>query len=639
MIYHGDCLTEMAGFEAESVDAIVTDPPAGIAFMGAVWDKDRGGRDNWIAWMQSVAGECLRVIKPGGHALVWSIPRTSHWTAMAWENAGWQPRDRIAHCFGSGFPKSLDIGKSIDAAEKKRWLDVCKALDNADQSAILEAWKEYSRTASGAGLSFAKNETATGTNTPERGFVPANVALQANPENSDAVALVAELSLTEARRTRGVNCNSAQSPAESGTMESRSLATSAASPSASFAATLDMPDSSALESAWGWQGESTADKLKAVEALKTWLGGNPSTRRADGAALCAALTADLKHITSSQSKTFQNFDTTRQTACASAISATITESTAASLISFTVDTLRSKAIDKAAGAERESLMSYSRAGRVSGIMGKPVEIERHITAPATDAAKQWAGWGTALKPAIEDWWLFRKPVEGTVAGNVVKYGTGGLNIDGCRVAITPDDAAKIQKQVVGFNDTQSIGGNGMYGGGETMDRATYDASTGRFPANIIHDGSDEVVGLFPNAGGGKASGAARFFYQAKASKRDRDEGLENTEAVRRADRIIDDGVGGDNPRNRTNQPRRNHHPTVKPTALMQYLCRLITPPNGLILDPFMGSGSTGKAAIIEGFRFIGIEQDAEYCEIARRRIAHAAASVAGQEVFDFGESK
>src|SRR5574343_458714 len=114
-LIHGDCLEVMKTLEAGSVDAVVTDPPAGIAFMGKAWDKDKGGRDNWIAWMEQVARECLRMIKPGGHALVWAIPRTSHWTAMAWENAGWEVRDRIAFAFGSGFPKALDVGKAIDA--------------------------------------------------------------------------------------------------------------------------------------------------------------------------------------------------------------------------------------------------------------------------------------------------------------------------------------------------------------------------------------------------------------------------------------------------------------------------------------------------------------------------------------------
>ena len=116
-LIRGDCLVELKKLKNNSVDAVVTDPPAGISFMGKAWDSDKGGRDNWIKWMSEIASECNRILRPGGHALVWSIPRTSHWTGMAWENAGFEPRDVIAHIFGSGFPKSLSIGKSINKLE------------------------------------------------------------------------------------------------------------------------------------------------------------------------------------------------------------------------------------------------------------------------------------------------------------------------------------------------------------------------------------------------------------------------------------------------------------------------------------------------------------------------------------------
>ena len=184
------------------------------------------------------------------------------------------------------------------------------------------------------------------------------------------------------------------------------------------------------------------------------------------------------------------------------------------------------------------------------------------------------------------------------------------------------------------------------------------SANGRFPANFIHDGSDEVVALFPDTKSGNikrgtyshprkgnvtygdykenpegehtgdSGSAARFFYCAKASKRDRNEGLEGFEAKRDHDGRKDGGVGGDNPRNRINNKKLNHHPTVKPTSLMQYLVRLVTPPNGIVLDPFMGSGSTGKACAYEGFDFIGIDQSAEYVEIARARIEYAVADKA-----------
>lgn len=356
----GDCLEVLRTFPDGSVDAIVTDPPAGIGFMGKEWDKDKGGRDNWIAWMRDIAAECLRVLKPGGHALVWAIPRTSHWTATAWEDAGFEIRDRVAHVFGSGFPKSLDVSKAIDKAA-------------------------------------------------------------------------------------------------------------------------------------GVEREVVGEKVR----------GDVEKAKSSGVTMAAA------------------------------------------------------------DANRNN----------KAIFGYGVE---KITAPATDAARQWQGWGTALKPAMEDWWLCRKPLIGTVAENVLAHGTGAINVEGCRIA-----GVKPLMKTIDSNERNNpiLHTKSATGTGETT-------TQGRWPSHLIHDGSDEVVGLFP---ADKQGSASRFFYAPKASKRDRDEG--------------------------------NTHPTVKATELMRYLCRLITPPGGTVLDPFMGSGSTGKAAVLEGFSFIGIEREAEYIEIARARIA------------------
>ena len=414
----------MRTLPTRSVDAIITDPPAGISFMGKNWDnphkngkqgpsigqeakdadydkygkgampygysgssakRDLIGRDKFIAWMTCVAAECLRVLKPGGHALVWSLPRTSHWTATAWEDAGFEVRDRIAYAFGSGFPKSLDVSKAID---------------------------------------------------------------------------------------------------------------------------------------------------KAVGAERKVVGVQKITGQALG-------------------------------------------------------------IDKG-------------LGKSSG--ETEFKSQWNITAPATDAAKQWNGFGTALKPAIEDWWLLRKPLsEPTVAANVLRWGTGALNIDGCRVGT---------EQVASGGGM--LGKNGIYGKMK-RDRATTGTSIGRWPAHLIHDGSDEVSAMLSQ---GKSS-AARFFYCAKPSRAERDAGCEELEAVQQGtyaqDKWLRENMGSTPDALR--QPIKNHHPTVKAQALMRYLCRLITPPGGIVLDPFMGSGSTGCAARIERFRFIGIEKEKDYFEIARRRIS------------------
>lgn len=266
---------------------------------------------------------------------------------------------------------------------------------------------------------------------------------------------------------------------------------------------------------------------------------------------------------------------------------------------------------------------------------------------------EWRGWGTALKPALEPITVARKPFKGTVAANVLEHGTGALNIDGCR--INPGELVP-----GGGNGKANNGGN--FAGEYRGERPKVEPHTsGRWPANLIHDGSEDVVEQFPvtTSGGGNKSGrkekgvcygkygapdpdvrdidtgsAARFFYCAKTSRKDRNEGLDGFEGQTPSDKTgRKEGsvglVGNPDNKGQTANPfangggiSQNNHPTVKPTDLMAYLCRLVTPPGGTVLDPFMGSGSTGKAAMREGFRFIGIEMDEGYLKIAEARIAH-----------------
>ena len=236
------------------------------------------------------------------------------------------------------------------------------------------------------------------------------------------------------------------------------------------------------------------------------------------------------------------------------------------------------------------------------------------TGSHTEAAQQWQGWGTALKPALEPITVARKPLIGTVAENVLAHGTGAINVDGCRVG----DFVNTTPSGVDRRNA-ALAEAGYRPGAYQMGQTTPSGAQGRWPANLIHDGSQLVLDLFPETTSGafnqaskkaensiygkhseykdpkqygKSSGsAARFFYCAKTSKKDREEG--------------------------------NAHPTVKPTDLMRYLCRLVTPSGGVVLDPFMGSGSTGKAAMLEGFDFIGIEREANYIKIAEARIKAA----------------
>lgn len=229
---------------------------------------------------------------------------------------------------------------------------------------------------------------------------------------------------------------------------------------------------------------------------------------------------------------------------------------------------------------------------------------------------EWQGWGTALKPALEPITVARKPLVGTVAENVLQHGTGGLNIDGCRVGFVSEADRKestAKNQHADFG-TQPMTNNNVYGDYSMIQPANYNPP-GRWPANFIHDGSEEATDLLKDS--------ARFFYCAKASKADRDAGLDGSHSKQMDESRKQGNPGGNNPRNRGVQERTNFHPTVKPTDLMRYLCRLVTSPNGIVLDPFNGSGSTGCAAVLEGFQYIGIEREAEYIAISEKRIQNA----------------
>lgn len=265
------------------------------------------------------------------------------------------------------------------------------------------------------------------------------------------------------------------------------------------------------------------------------------------------------------------------------------------------------------------------------------------------------GWGTALKPGWEPICLARKPIEGTVAENVAKYGTGAINIDGCRV---PVDAAVDAGQLRTMKRSERAETDVEHNWGmnsESAEDVAVVSEKGRWPANVLHDGSDEVLACFPKAAGAQAAvtglepsaasdgtrcfnafartansiprieseeSAARFFYCAKASRADRNAGCEGMPSK---ELLWSSGTQspGTFQSAATDRSSQNFHPTVKPTELMRWLCRLITPPGGEIIDCMMGSGSTGRGAVLEGFDFYGVEREAPYFEIAKRRIAEA----------------
>lgn len=283
----------------------------------------------------------------------------------------------------------------------------------------------------------------------------------------------------------------------------------------------------------------------------------------------------------------------------------------------------SKGIDKAAGLTREVIRERYTAKRIKpgatvvkeGAYGKQdISFTATDTAPASEASAQWQGWGTALKPAWEPIVLARKPLNGTVAVNVLAHSTGALNIDGCRIGLDDEDRAATERKNAHGKFGSAPRGQGTVYGADHRQQTDYSAAAGRWPANIIHDGSDEVLAAFPDTGAASdrprnnnefksvakgrdlphvtfghadaGGSAARFFYSAKAD--------------------ADDRIG-------------SKHPTVKPVDLMQWLCRLVTPPGGFVLDPFAGTGTTGEAAWREGFKAVLIEREEAYrADIARR---------------------
>jgi DNA modification methylase len=438
-VLQGDCLEVLKKLEDNSVDSIVTDPPYGLLFMGKKWDYDVPSVDVWK--------ECLRVLKPGGHLLSFAGTRTHHRMAVNIEDAGFEIRDMIAWVYGSGFPKSHNIGKAIDKI-------------NGETGRLLK-FVEWYRT--------------TGMKQKETNEIIGKSDVGSHYLRLDQPA-IPTVAIWKVLRPR-IKC--------------------------------EIPT---------WVDEL----VERIEAEREVVGKH---------------TAPAKSI-------------------------------------------------------------YG-----SGKMANDV----NITAPATEAAKQWEGWGTAIKPALEPITVARKPIEGTVAENVLKWGTGGINVDGCRVEGKWDGSTR----------TNSPDKKQVYGDYSKI--KTEQHPQGRFPANLIHDGSDEVVGMFPNDN-------QRFFYCAKASKRDRNEGCEGLDAIPKKNHIRQsDGrqmAGG-----YESLPTKNHHPTVKPTKLMKYLIRLVTPPNGIVLDPYAGSGSTGKAAILEGFNYLLIEREDEYLPIIEARLTAAKNSL------------
>lgn len=789
MIHHVDCTVGLQFLPDASVDSIVTDPPAGIGFMGKDWDGDKGGRDQWVAWLRGVMAECHRVLKPGGHALVWALPRTSHWTATAIEDAGFEIRDVVMHLFGCVTPDTemltaegwkthsdLRAGELVASVQpdgalryaplravstypfdgdlvriKARgtdqlltpghrvWAQGIRAKwRRIDVDAELSSWSADQLAAGDGPLGWRlplaaqtyEAEKSIGIDTAALyGWVlteghfhndsPAVSIYQNVGTKADEIrALLGRLEIphSEYGRTRiyrGELRDTVQFYLRVGPWSDRirrDLEGRKPVPPM-WLARLPRDEAEALFGALisgdgSWSGPDSGAFYQKSARTRAWFQAlccHLGYRTTENAAKCAVSfctaksSVDVHKTPYHRARWCSRVPYTGNVWCPTTIDGTWVARRAGCVFitgntGFPKSLDVSKAIDKQRTEDREPVRVVCRAiraamdaralksrhlvehfggcharlidhwaardtdsqpalptweqwqklrellpldaaldpevWRLNGRKGTPGEAyqSRDVTGEyesptpgfgehrfetrdnlrrdkaSTDAARQWSGWGTALKPAAEHWILARKPLVGTVAANVLEHGTGALNIDACRTSAE------------GLHEvTQGKGSHGEDGWG--MARNVYTVPSGRWPANVTLDEDaaamlDEQSGeLVTNAGkvrpdhagmgfhGGSGSsreikaskgGASRFFYVAKPSKAERGDG--------------------------------NTHPTVKPIALMRWLARLITPPGGLVLDPFAGSGTTALACKAEGFDFVGFEREAEYVEIIRRRL-------------------
>jgi len=716
-LHLGDSANVLKSLQDNSVDAIVTDPPAGIAFMGKKWDADKGGRLAWIEWLAEILRECRRVLKPGGHALVWALPRTSHWTATALEEAGFELRERITHIFSTGFPKNHDVSKAIDkAAGAVREVVGKKSLSGNAAYIAGETNALYSSTerAHGRDLTTGKKEidlTAPATPDAQRyeGFGTAlKPALEdwvlcrkPLPHCDKVVILLKEIATTIFQEE--VWCqrfNVSANVVEMALMFSLQL--------------FEKGEESSAQGSARTKGSEKTGPVPLVEkssmpACLPSREGTPPIVQKNAAILRedarerrteTGEVADLPEGTDTSSLEMNQvsmfwsivfswrsilgdlFNLAKT--CTTEMKIPLTTELRTlnfALIQATSEIITRNKETQVNGewlsVQHVDLLLKSALTKL--LLGAETTVQESVSIKHGESKETPRT--SVNKPAVEDYFLARKPLVGTVAANVLEWGCGALNINGSRIPLQGEESPSVQRRKRAAPGI-SVGASGW----ETPARPpSYNAphhgeQLGRWPANLILSHSPdcsedacvdgcpvrilgEQSGECKSSGGGMrdwvasppwggktapnktascglgdTGTAARyflnlrpdppFFYCPKASVRDRNEGLaefpdvlphEITGRGRGSAGQMTPyaGASGDS-------PRKNTHPTVKSTKLMAYLCRLVTPPGGLILDPFLGSGSTGVAALREGFRFVGIEKEEEYFEIAKARIENEA---------------
>ena len=572
-LLHGDCLEEMRTLPANSVDSIVTDPPYGISFMAKKWDYDVPSVEVWK--------EALRVLKPGGHALIACGTRTQHRMACKIEDAGFEIRDVVSWIYGSGFPKSLNISKAIDkaAGAEREVVGVTQGKGGENINRLSREGGNDADDAKGCGAYGLGAKQVT---------IDIPITAPATDEAKQWDGWGTALKPSTEYFTL------AQKPLEGGSdlcivEEINQILLCLLQ---SYVTTVKN------------HSASSQSELSAAASIAQWI-ADENTNTLEGLCDLMATLQSESEMTTSLSIALSCLSTLVESL---ELANTFTTSMKSSLTTELkiLKSVKWESIfqDSIHPSETQaSGLPASASDVVNLLNGVSVKLNYIRTHSVTDSASS-----VQLDPkvACEFFTLCRKPLsEKTVATNVLKWGTGGINIDACRVGTESTKRA---------NSTATGSSVGKAHAGQENG-----SESGRFPANLIHDGSQEVLDLFPetktgsikphkNEGSsfqaskeitgshkGDQGSAARFFYCPKASKKDRNEGLLEGET--------------------------STHPTVKPTALMQYLCRLITPTGGVVLDLYMGSGSTGKAAVKEGLSFVGIEMNPDYVDICHHRIA------------------
>jgi len=600
-VLHGNNLDLLAAVRDNFAHAVVTDPPYGLGFMGKDWDAALPDPRTWA--------ECLRVLRPGGHLVAFGAPRLVHRLTCQIEDAGFEVRDQLLWVFGSGFPKSLDVSKAIDAAAGA-------VREVVGTRAKLQSYGANDVYGSGPDKGGVQNITAPATPDAARwsgwgtalkpAYESITLASKPYPQSEERARLVAVLTQLEMQLCWLSHANDAERCSTSSRLGLAGACVSALRDAEALSATRGALCALTGTSQSEWAARSCLSTVTSWRSILEDLSIDTST--------CITETG------SSQTTTWKTLrclasEITPRTIILEEIAQPgrwLNASPAASVLSAVCESMRgTRARSALATAISSGLTSYR-------------DADAH-----------------SLGPAYEPIVLARKPLDGTVAQTVQRWGTGAINIDGCRVEGEKGVPASVS----------NAGGLGWSTGGDMARKAE---QNGRWPANLILDeaagalldqqsgtskSSDRVRnnGDFKSVAKGAetareshgfsdSGGASRFFYCPKASRSEREAGLEDLPP-----RVVDpsreaDAAARDNPRTgagRSGEARRNHHATVKPIDLMRWLVRLICPPGGIVLEPFAGSGTTPAACALEDVDCLAMELDADYVEIARARVAHA----------------